>query len=106
MNEQLQNGSTATTIADAAKPEVAREPASSGEAAAPAPPPWLQPLQLTIEQAAILTSYSVRTLKRLVAAGEIPGVTRCGRCLRFNRRAVEKWLEDGCPKPGRRVSRR
>jgi len=76
---------------------------TAGSAAAPS---WLQPLQLTIEQTAILTSYSVRTLKRLVADGAIPGVTRVGRCLRFNRRAIERWLEEGCPRPGRRSGRR
>jgi hypothetical protein len=60
---------------------------------------WLLPLQLTIEQAAIVTSFSVRTLKRLVAMEAIPGVTRVFRCLRFNRRALEQWIEQGCPKP-------
>src|SRR5262249_47702938 len=69
-------------------------------------PGWLIPLQLTVEQFAILTNYSVRTVKRLVSAGAIPGITRVGRCVRLNRRAVEQWIEAGCPRPAGRTFRR
>jgi hypothetical protein len=44
-------------------------------------------------------------LKRLVAMKAVPGVTRVFRCLRFNRRALEGWIEAGCPRPGRRRGR-
>jgi excisionase family DNA binding protein len=94
------NGSQ-LALATPAPPAPAPEPE-----ARPQTPSWLQPLQLTIEQAAIITSYSIRTLKRLVASGEIPGVTRVGRCLRFNRKLVEEWIADGCPRPAGRTFRR
>jgi excisionase family DNA binding protein len=115
--QQTANGSSTIAAAQATEPErtpPAAEPVPPAAGTKPAlqtparpvSAPWLQPLQLTIEQTAILTSYSVRTLKRLVADGAIPGVTRVGRCLRFNCRAVERWLEDGCPRPARRSGRR
>jgi excisionase family DNA binding protein len=111
MSDELNNGSSPDAAESAsgksAPASQVAEAETLRESGAQAPAPsWLQPLQLTIEQTAILTSYSVRTLKRLVATRAIPGVTRVGRCLRFNRRAVEEWLERGCPLPGRRNGRR
>jgi excisionase family DNA binding protein len=86
--------------------------ALNGRAAAPAVPPdgaaaclagpraaALQPLLLTLEQAAALLALSVRTLKRMVRDGAVPGICRpFGRAVRLHRPTLERWLEEGCPR--------
>ena len=70
----------------------------SREATPAQPTPWLVPLLLNVEQAAMLLNVSSRTVKRMVADEAIPGVTRVGRCLRFRRLALEEWIRQGCPR--------
>src|SRR5438067_2043802 len=95
MNEhQTTNGKSTLPVAAAS----ARENSAPGPGGEPAAqrsttPSWLQPLQLRIEEVSVLTALSVRTLKRMTAAGEVPGATRIGRSLRYNRRVIEKWIE-------------
>lgn len=61
-----------------------------------------EPLALTMHDLAVLLQLSRRTIKRMTAEGMIPGVCRLNRCVRFDRRAIEKWVADGCPAPRRR----
>jgi excisionase family DNA binding protein len=57
------------------------------------------PLLLTSAQLASLLSVSLRTVKRLTAEQAIPGAVRLSRCLRFDRREIEKWISKGCQTP-------
>ena len=50
-----------------------------------------RPAILTIAEAAALMRISVRTVRRLVATGELSAV-RIGRCIRFRRADVERFL--------------
>lgn len=46
---------------------------------------------LTVEQVALLTQYSEKSIYRKAALGEIPGIVRFGRGLRFDRTIVLGW---------------
>ena len=103
--------STADSAPQAAAAEPTRAPETSGPAAQPAgqatSSPWLQPLLVDLAELAVLLKISARTAKRMAAAGELPGLVRLGRLVRFDRRVIERWIADGCPKPtARRGGRR
>jgi excisionase family DNA binding protein len=64
-------------------------------------------LLVDLAELAVLLKISARTAKRMAAAGELPGLVRLGRLVRFDRRVIERWIADGCPKPtARRGGRR
>ena len=46
---------------------------------------------LTVEQLALLTQYNPQTIYRKAAKGEIPGVVRFGRGIRFVRTVALAW---------------
>lgn len=56
------------------------------------------PLLLSPEEFARELRVSVRSLRRLVAAGRVPAPCRVGRSLRWRRSEVERWVSDGCPR--------
>jgi excisionase family DNA binding protein len=62
--------------------------------------PALLPLLLTRAQVAVLTALSERTIKRMTAESGLPGIVHIGRSVRYSRRAVEQWVERGCPQLG------
>ncbi len=80
---------------------------SASELVAQGPLPLrLQPLLLRVSELSVLLSVSERTVKRMARANELPGMVHLGRSVRFRRSVIEKWIEQGCPRPGRRVGRR
>ena len=46
---------------------------------------------LTVEQVALLSQYDPQTIYRKVWSGQIPGVVRFGRGIRFHRDEVLPW---------------
>jgi excisionase family DNA binding protein len=50
------------------------------------------PLLLQAEEVAAILRVSRKALYAMVERGEIPGVTRLGRRVRFRRDALETWL--------------
>ena len=52
----------------------------------------IEPLLLTVRQAAKVLSISERTLWSLTASGEIPAV-RFGRSVRYDRIDLRRWIE-------------
>lgn len=58
----------------------------------------LPPLLLTPAEFARELRVSVRSLRRLVAAGRAPAPCRVGRALRWRRVDVVRWISDGCPR--------
>jgi excisionase family DNA binding protein len=50
------------------------------------------PLLLQAEEVAAILRVSRKALYAMVERGEIPGVTRLGRRVRFRRDALEAWL--------------
>lgn len=67
--------------------------------------PWM----VDMNQLAELTAFSTRTIKRMVAMDQIPGVIRfrdggaVKRALRFDAAVVREWIAKGCPpQTGRR----
>jgi len=46
------------------------------------------------------TGLSVRTLKRLVAAGKVPHVRYSARVIRFNKDEIEDWIGKRTVRPG------
>ena len=47
---------------------------------------------LTVLQVALLSQYNQQTIYRKVWAGQIPGVVRFGRGIRFQRDVVLPWI--------------
>jgi excisionase family DNA binding protein len=90
LREHTKNGAASVATADC--PDLSR----AGSSAPPAT--WLVPLLIDTDQAGVILGVSSRTIKRMVAEGTIPGVTRVGRCLRFRRLELEAWIAKGCPK--------
>jgi excisionase family DNA binding protein len=50
---------------------------------------------LTAREAARILRVNQKSLYALIAAGELAGVRRIGRCLRISRQAVMDWLARG-----------
>ena len=53
---------------------------------------------LSIKQLAALLGVAERTVSRLVDRRQAPTPVRLGRCVRWEREAIEQWIADGCPK--------
>jgi hypothetical protein len=66
--------------------------------------PLPERLLWSLEEAAHALSISTRTLKRLATGGELPAgcVVHLARRRLFARKAIEVWIQDGCPAPSRR----
>jgi excisionase family DNA binding protein len=71
--------------------------AHAGGAKAPPAPAGVQALLWDLAECAVALGVSTRTVKRMAAASELPGVVRLGRCRRFDRRRIEQWISEGCP---------
>jgi excisionase family DNA binding protein len=65
----------------------------------------VEPLLWSIDDLAYALNLSTRTIKRMARAGELPGVLKIGRRRLFDRRRLEKWIDEGCPPP-KRIGRR
>lgn len=53
---------------------------------------------LNAEAVAGLLGFSVKQIYRMEAEGYIPrGIRLTGGSLRWPRKAIEKWVEEGCP---------
>lgn len=52
------------------------------------------PLLLNADELAAILRISRKALYAMAERGEIPGVTKIGRRLRFRRDAIEAWLVD------------
>jgi excisionase family DNA binding protein len=62
-----------------------------------------EPELLDARAVARLLDCSPRTVYRLADSGRIPSPVRLGGLVRWSRRGLEGWIEEGCPKcDGRR----
>ncbi|MFO7858943.1 MAG: helix-turn-helix domain-containing protein [Ectothiorhodospiraceae bacterium] len=52
---------------------------------------------LTSEDVARLLGCSKRTVRRLVAKGQIPRPLRIGRLIRWQQDVIVTWMAGGCP---------
>jgi excisionase family DNA binding protein len=57
----------------------------------------LEPLLLSLEQAAQLLNISTKTAKRMLSEGTLPGTRRIRRRVMISRADLERWIEKGCP---------
>ena len=48
---------------------------------------------LTVEQVALLSQYDPQTIYRKAKRGEVPGLVRFGKGIRFLRSAILRWSE-------------
>lgn len=53
------------------------------------------PSVLTVEEVADLMRVDRKTAYAAIAAGEVPGVRRIGRCIRVSRDVLLCWLAEG-----------
>jgi len=61
----------------------------------------LSPELLDVQNVAKLCQFSARHVLRMADAGQMPPPVKVGRCVRWSRRSIEKWIESGCPKGSR-----
>lgn len=61
-----------------------------------APPAQPSPLLIDTAEAAALLGVSQAHARRLADAGQVPGCVRLGRCRRWNRAELVRWIEEGC----------
>lgn len=54
-------------------------------------------LLIDVDEVARLLSISRRTVLRADSAGKIPAPRRIGRCLRWSRLELSRWIDSGCP---------
>jgi excisionase family DNA binding protein len=52
---------------------------------------------LDVQAVAALLGCSPRTVYRLSDAGKMPSPVKLGALIRWNRAAVEEWIDAGCP---------
>jgi excisionase family DNA binding protein len=52
-----------------------------------------------VKDLAFRLKISPRTVWRLSDGGLIPGKLRIGKSVRFSRAVIDRWIEQGCPKP-------
>jgi excisionase family DNA binding protein len=55
------------------------------------------PLLITTAEVATMLGVSARTVKRLIAAKQIPGVIKIGKLTRIRRALLETWVGQNCP---------
>lgn len=48
---------------------------------------------LTAREAAALLRVSIHTLRKWRTTGQGPGWTRIGKCIKYNRASLERWLQ-------------
>lgn len=58
-----------------------------------------QPALITAAELASMMNISVRTLWRLLSAGELIQPIKIGGNTRWRLGEVRKWIDDGCPAP-------
>jgi excisionase family DNA binding protein len=63
------------------------------------------PQVLTVEEVADVMRVDRKTAYAAIAAGEVPGVRRLGRCIRVSRDVLFRWLAEGEGGPRRRGRR-
>jgi len=54
------------------------------------------PLLLTQPDLASLLQVSPRKIRAMTSTGQVPGVIKLGRCIRYRRADIEKWIASGC----------
>jgi excisionase family DNA binding protein len=52
---------------------------------------------LDVQAVAEMLGCSARTVYRLSDSGKMPGPCKLGALIRWNRAAVESWIDQGCP---------
>lgn len=55
---------------------------------------------LDTEQVSRLLRVSTRHVQRLVSSARMPAPVRIGALVRWNRRSIEQWIDEGCPEVG------
>ena len=59
----------------------------------------VRPALLTVHDVAGMLSCSARTIYRLNDAGRMPKPVRLGSLVRWPRAIIERWIDQGCPRP-------
>ena len=53
-------------------------------------------LMLNVDKVAAMIDCSPRHVYRLEERGQMPRAMRLGACVRWPRKAIERWIEEGC----------
>jgi excisionase family DNA binding protein len=61
-----------------------------------------EPLLISIDAASALLGISTKTGRRMADLDELPGVCRVRRRVMVRRADLVRWIEAGCPAPGKR----
>jgi excisionase family DNA binding protein len=56
-----------------------------------------QPRLGDVADVATITKTSIKTVRRLIDAGKLPGVCRIGRLIRVDLDILDHWITQSCP---------
>ena len=63
------------------------------------------PQLLDVQAVAEMLGCSPRHVYRLSDAGRMPGPVKLGALVRWNSASIREWIQEGCPRVGRRAGR-
>lgn len=66
----------------------------------------MTPLLLRPKEVAERLGVSRSTLWRMRDAGKLPRPLRIGACVRWSKKALDEWIENGCPSLDGRIPKR
>jgi predicted DNA-binding transcriptional regulator AlpA len=58
---------------------------------------WSEPELLKVGDVAQMLAFGERTVMRMSDAGKMPPPFKIGGSVRWSRRALRTWIDDGCP---------
>jgi excisionase family DNA binding protein len=61
--------------------------------------PASPPPTYDIGDIAVALKVCHRTIRRMIDQGQVPGAFRLGGRIRFRATEVDRWIQDGCPRP-------
>ena len=53
-------------------------------------------LLIDVDAVALMLDVAARTVWRLADSGKMPRPLAIGRCRRWNRKAIQEWIDGGC----------
>ncbi len=56
-----------------------------------------EPVLLTVKEVAEMLGLSERTVYRLADVGKMPRPVKIGAAVRWRKKELDTWIEDGCP---------
>jgi excisionase family DNA binding protein len=64
-----------------------------------------EPVLLTVKEVAEMLGLSERTVYRLADVGKMPRPVKIGAAVRWRKKELDTWIEEGCPASQRKAKK-